>query len=592
MPPVVDQEFVAHLFAFEDGPRADLAYEQLRGLWTACGDELGMSAPIFAVGVPDSLPPHRTRLPQGDFLAARQRGGAPDRQCVLRRVGGGVLALSVMMIQSQPERTGARRGRANGHWLGWKDFALLWSQATVGGTDMLLGETILLLARTQTKRNSSAKATAQLGKSLANLLPHDETREHDWWRAGTTTAGGLGVWDTRREQLTSARELIVVAPPTADQELSRWVWLDPHALLPPLAEYLLEAAVVRHHARALENWHSAPRLADLDDLVTEVAATFDGSNPSAARAKLLRSYLNRLQANELHLGTLTERLQRVIDQTGAALRRMATVWDGPGSVLSNDRSLATWLMEEASAELAYQSNRLIRTTNTRQVVADELDRTPRTSNDTRAIAAAAPAPVPEDPSRKVFVVHGRDDEVRRIFFSFLQALDLRPQDWELLVNATGGTSPNIVDVVRRAPEIAQATVVLMTPDDTVQLHPDVSGKQDPDHETAMGCQARPNVILELGMALMAYPERTIVIEIGSLRSIGDLAGLNVIRFDGSGRAIAKVVSRLRAAGCLVDDSDTDWKDASRFAGLAAITRGPHECRPGSETRRDRAQSDS
>lgn len=122
------------------------------------------------------------------------------------------------------------------------------------------------------------------------------------------------------------------------------------------------------------------------------------------------------------------------------------------------------------------------------------------------------------------------------------------------------------------------TVVLMTPDDTVRLHPGLAGERDPDHETAVGCQARPNVLVELGMALMAYPERTIVIEIGSLRPVGDLAGLNVIRFDGSGRAIAKVVSRLREAGCPVDDSDTAWKDPSRFAGLDAFTRGPHENR--------------
>jgi hypothetical protein len=142
MPPVVDQEFVAHLFAFEDGPQADLAYEQLRGMWTACGDELGMSVLIVELGVSDGLPPHRTQLPAGDVLAARQRAGAPDRQCVLRRVGVGVLAMSVMMVQPQPERTGVRRLRANGPRLGWKDFALLWSQATAGGTDALLGETV------------------------------------------------------------------------------------------------------------------------------------------------------------------------------------------------------------------------------------------------------------------------------------------------------------------------------------------------------------------------------------------------------------------------------------------------------------------
>ncbi|MDX3191245.1 BN6_48550 family protein [Streptomyces sp. MN03-5084-2B] len=574
MPPVVDQEFVAHLFAFEGGPRADRAYEQLRALWTACGDQLGMSVPIDALGVPDQLPENKGKLRPGDYLAARQRAGNPDRQCVLRRVGGGVLALSVMMVQPRPERTGVLRRRGNGTRLGWADFALLWSRATAGGTDALLDETVLWLARTQTKRNPSAKATEQLGRSLGDLLPHDENRDREWWRAGSTTATGLGVWDIRRRN-PRARELVVVAPPAGDRKLSEWVWLKPGALLPPLAEYLLEAAVVRHHARVLESWQAAPRVADLDSLVAEIGATFGGTPSSGPRSELLRSHLDRLQKNELDLGTLIERLQRVVDETDAGVRRMEDTWGDPGSVLPNDRSLATWLRDEATAELAQQRNRLTRVTHTRQVVADELDRASRATNSTRAVVAE---PEPEDPSRKVFVIHGRDRQVRNTFFSFFQALDLRPQDFELLVTATGGTSPNTVDVVRRAPEIAQAIVVLVTPDDTVVLHPDLAGEQDPDFETGVGSQARPNVLVELGMALMAYPDRTIIIEMGSLRPVSDLSGLHVVRFDGSGPAIARVVSRLRTAGCPVDESDRSWRDPARFADLATFTRRPRELR--------------
>ncbi|WP_326950942.1 nucleotide-binding protein [Amycolatopsis sp. NBC_01307] len=574
MPPVVDQEFVAHLFAFEGGPRADRAYEQLRALWTACGDQLGMSVPIDGLGVPDHLPENKGELRPGDYLAARQRAGNPDRQCVLRRVGGGVLALSVMMVQPRPERTGVLRRRGNGARLGWADFALLWSRATAGGTDALLDETVLLLARTQTKRNPSAKATEQLGRSLGDLLPHDETRDLEWWHAGSTTASGLGVWDVRRRD-PRARELVVVASPAGDRELSEWVWLKPGALLPPLAEYLLEAAVVRHHARVLESWQAAPRLTDLDRLVAEISATFGGKQESGARSALLRSHLDRLQENELHLGTLIERLQRVVDETDAGVRRMEDTWGDPGSVLPNDRSLATWLRGEVMAELAQHRNRLTRVMHTRRVVADELDRASRATDGTRAVVAE---PAPEDPSRKVFVIHGRDNQVRKTFFSFFQALDLRPQDFELLVTATGGTSPNTVDVVRRAPEIAQAIVVLVTPDDTVVLHPDLAREQDPDFETAVGSQARPNVLVELGMALMAYPDRTIIIEMGSLRPISDLSGLHVVRFDGSGPAIARVVSRLKTAGCPVDESDRSWKDPARFADLAAFTRRPRELR--------------
>jgi len=74
--------------------------------------------------------------------------------------------------------------------------------------------------------------------------------------------------------------------------------------------------------------------------------------------------------------------------------------------------------------------------------------------------------------------------------------------------------------------------------------------------------------------LTTYPERTIVVEVGQMRPVGDLAGLNVIRFDGSAVATKKVLDRLRQAGCPVNDSGTGWLDPGRFTGMAAYRRGP------------------
>ncbi len=114
--------------------------------------------------------------------------------------------------------------------------------------------------------------------------------------------------------------------------------------------------------------------------------------------------------------------------------------------------------------------------------------------------------------------------MRNTFFSFFHALDLRLRNFEQLVNVSGGTSPNIIDMVRRAPEIAQAIVVLMTPDDTVALHPDSRVIGILTSRPGVGGQARPNVLVELGMTLMAYPQRTIIVEMGFLRPVSDLSG--------------------------------------------------------------------
>lgn len=177
-----------------------------------------------------------------------------------------------------------------------------------------------------------------------------------------------------------------------------------------------------------------------------------------------------------------------------------------------------------------------------------------------------------DRSRNVFVVHGRDEEVRVKMFDLLRLLDLHPLEWEDLVKATGKTAPFLGEVVAAAPAQAQAALVLLTPDDVVQLHPDLRGPNEPSYEREPTGQPRPNVLIELGLVLMAYPERTLMVEIGELRTISDIAGMNVIRFDGSETALGKIVERLKLAGCKVNDTGSDWRQTWPYRRLGAYGR--------------------
>jgi predicted nucleotide-binding protein len=581
-PPVIDQEFVAHLFLFEEGPLADEAYAVLCRIWQACRQQLGTTAPIAGLPSFQELPPRQDLL-GGDVLAALERPGARDRQCVLRRVGK-VLNLSVMMEQYRPERSGLRRlpGNDTVPVLGWREFSQLWSRVSGNVNELLLGESVLLLARTQTKRRRWAGATPQLAESLVDLLPYQEKRRRGWWRHGTTSPQGFATWDTGLGRDAAARELVIVAPSNTDQELSRWVWSDDgSAHLPAFAEYLLHASLLRYQAEVLENWHVSPAGPDVTELVRDLLGADEAA--AGSQAPVLQSHLRRLQRNELDLDTLVERLQQVIDTATDSLGQMGETWGGDQnsvSILAADLEVAVSLVKQAERERNTQRSRLTRTRNARQLVTDDLSRPPPAVEDqTRGPRARSPISTGSDVSRNVFVVHGRDKEARRAIFSILQALGLRPMDWELLVNATGTTTPTIMETVRTAPGIAQATVVLMTPDDIVQLHPDLAGKRDPKQETDLSCQPRPNVLVELGMALMVAPERTIILEFGSLRPISDLAGLHAIRFDGSPRSVLKLAERLEQAGCPVDTSDSHLLDDGRFTGLGAIIRQPHDPTP-------------
>jgi predicted nucleotide-binding protein len=174
--------------------------------------------------------------------------------------------------------------------------------------------------------------------------------------------------------------------------------------------------------------------------------------------------------------------------------------------------------------------------------------------------------------RKVFVIHGRDSAARDAVFEVLRALGLKPQEWEHLVKATGSAAPSLSEVLDRAVKNAQAVVALLTPDDIVQLHPDLRLAGDSAAEQSTGCQPRPNVYLELGMALAVMRERTVILQAGAIRRSADLEGLNYVTIDGSSESCNKLAQRLENAGCPVDRSGTDWQDSRRFTGLAAYRR--------------------
>jgi predicted nucleotide-binding protein len=244
-------------------------------------------------------------------------------------------------------------------------------------------------------------------------------------------------------------------------------------------------------------------------------------------------------------------------------------------MFATDLSLARYISGQVSSDIGYLQIELNRTKGVRELATEALDQAYeqgsaiRTQTD-RAVSES----IQPNIAKRVFVVCGRDGALAESFFDLLYAIGLEPLEWERLVGPTGTTAPSLGEVVRKAPHLAQATLVLLSPDDIVELHPDLRQDNDHPYERALAGQARPNVLFEFGLAFMAYPERTIIVEAGLMRPIADIAGLNVIRFDGSAIAVKKVVDRLKQAGCPADTSGTNWLDLRRFASLSAYHRGP------------------
>lgn len=172
--------------------------------------------------------------------------------------------------------------------------------------------------------------------------------------------------------------------------------------------------------------------------------------------------------------------------------------------------------------------------------------------------------------RSVFVVHGRNWKARDAMFEFLRALDLHPIEWSEAIKATRTGTPHISAILDQAFSMAQAIVVLFTPDDEARLRPDFRSKKDPAYETQLTGQARPNVLFEAGLAMGRDSERTIMVEIGDLRPFSDISGRHIVRLDESSEKQHDLASRLEAAGCAVNRDGMDWLGTGRFDFVATV----------------------
>ena len=112
---------------------------------------------------------------------------------------------------------------------------------------------------------------------------------------------------------------------------------------------------------------------------------------------------------------------------------------------------------------------------------------------------------------RVFVVHGRNEELRKSMFDFLRSIGLKPIEWSQAIQMTGETAPFIGDILDEAFQQAQAVVVLLNGDDEARLRPEYHSDKMPEYEKNLTPQARPNVLFEAGLALGRFPKRNLLL---------------------------------------------------------------------------------
>lgn len=193
--------------------------------------------------------------------------------------------------------------------------------------------------------------------------------------------------------------------------------------------------------------------------------------------------------------------------------------------------------------------------------------------------------------KAIMVIYGHDTQANTAIFDYLRAIGLQPREWGQLIQASGSGSPYIGQVLDRAFQDAQAVVALFTPDEYVTARTAPPGEQNTGRY-----QARPNVLIEAGMALATHPTRTVIAVLGNQELPSDLAGRHYIRLSHTDAApLHDLAARLQDAGCDTDTTGTDWLNPARFPDRDHTTqprqndRSPDD-NPETITRpRDRAQ---
>ncbi len=167
-------------------------------------------------------------------------------------------------------------------------------------------------------------------------------------------------------------------------------------------------------------------------------------------------------------------------------------------------------------------------------------------------------------ANSVFVVHGRDEALRKSIYAFLRSVGLKPLEWEHALLQAKDINPHVDEVLDVSMSRVQAVLVIFSPDDDASLSPKLWAKNETNSEKKPSGQPRPNVLFEAGMALARHPNKTLIVQVGKVRGFSDIAGRHVIRLNDTKEKRNDVINRLEKIGCKVDRQGTDWMSEGSF----------------------------
>jgi Predicted nucleotide-binding protein containing TIR-like domain len=597
-PRVIDQELVVHVFAPLDVPRATAAYAELRQIWLRCRQVLKMVNPVPGLDLPNYLPPSLIDCtgPESESALALQERPDAVYQAIVRRHHD-VLVLSAVLSPTRRALDGLPDA-AIPPSPGWTELDRRWSTVMGPLSGAMLGTVRIFQGKLA---DAPTTANPSLGQHLRPLLP--ATAETlGWWEHGVRSTDGFALWETGQGSDSRAdRTMAVLASADRDAELSAWTWSRGDLHIPPLGRYLLHTAKARYEFRV---WGARGGPDDvrvrLDEIVVDlqdVAESLRVGTPTATEWRAVLERIADLRSGELAADQVAGRLRRLRRTVEIAQSNMRTALPGETAIeplnagpLADDSRFVAWFLTRLDDDLFYVDNgvrlagtlgetlaRITRGPETSSPT-DRSDRAPAAAADVATIDELAEAALPSTPNvrRRVFVVAGRDHQLRDRMHRFLRCLDLAPLEPDECIEMTGKAMPTVSEMVMAGIAHAQAAIVVLTPDDVVRPHPRMSdGVMSGTGAAELDAlQVDAAVLVQLGIALAVYPDRVLAVYAGGVRALPYLAGLTAIRLDHTVECRKAIALRLQRAGCSVSWEGTDWIDTSPFGDLDAYTRTP------------------
>ncbi len=167
----------------------------------------------------------------------------------------------------------------------------------------------------------------------------------------------------------------------------------------------------------------------------------------------------------------------------------------------------------------------------------------------------------------MFVVHGRDVNLNRDMYAFLSSIGIVPMEWDQAIKAAkGGANPIVGDVISQAMARVQGVMVLFSPDEEAKMKAKFASEKEKRKNLHLkGYQPRPNVIFEAGLALGAHSDKTILVQVGDVREISDIAGKHMVHLSNSTSDRRRLADRLASKlKFKIDLTGSVWEEIGDF----------------------------